>query len=87
MPDASCSRHPAHPSREHSAGERRPAAWRSIGTLLASGLEWQLLGFAISFAVIAAFWRVNHRIMSGLRAVSPGTIVANLAVLRYLSDA
>ena len=61
-----------------------PAAWQSLGTLLASGLEWQLLGFAISFAVIAAFWRVNHRLMSGFRAVSPGTIVANLVAIGFV---
>ena len=49
-----------------------PAAsdWSSLAALLDSGLEWQLLGFAISFVVIAAFWRVNHRIVAGFRALS-----------------
>jgi uncharacterized membrane protein len=45
--------------------------WTSLPALLASGLEWQLFGFAGSFAVIAVFWRVNHRIVSGFHAVTP----------------
>lgn len=63
-----------------------PAAadWESLATLLASGLEWQFFGFAISFAVIAVFWRVNHRIVAQFRAVSPGTIAANLVAAAFV---
>ena len=60
------------------------ADWTSLSALLASGLEWQLLGFAISFAVIAVFWRVNHRIVAGFRALSPGTITANLVAIAFV---
>jgi uncharacterized membrane protein len=63
-----------------------PAAsdWSSLATLLDSGLEWQLLGFAISFVVIAAFWRVNHRIVAGFRGLSSATIVANLVATAFV---
>lgn len=57
------------------------SAWADPITLLASGLAWQLLGFAISFAVIAVFWRVNHRIVAGLVGVSSGVLTANLVAL------
>ena len=60
------------------------ADWRDLGTLLASGLEWQLLGFAVSFIVIAVFWRVNHRIVAQFRAVSPGTVTANLVAIAFV---
>ena len=53
------------------------SAWADPITLLASGLAWQLLGFAISFAVIAVFWRVNHRIVAGLVGVSSGAYVGS----------
>jgi uncharacterized membrane protein len=63
-----------------------PAAadWVSLEMLLSSGLGWQLLGFAISFAVIAVFWRVNHRIVAGFRALSSGVIVANLVAISFV---
>jgi uncharacterized membrane protein len=62
----------------------RAADWTSLPALLGSGLEWQLLGFAISFVVIAVFWRVNHRIVAGFRALSPGTITANLVGIAFV---
>ncbi|WP_173923713.1 TMEM175 family protein [Agromyces sp. Marseille-P2726] len=58
--------------------------WASLSTLLGTGLEWQLLGFAISFVVIAIFWRVNHRIIALFRAISPGTIAANLVATAFV---
>ena len=61
-----------------------PADWVDPAALLAGGLGWQLLGFAISFAVTAVFWRTNHRIISELRAVSPGVIVANLVAIAFV---
>ena len=60
------------------------ADWASLETLLGSGLGWQLLGFAISFAVIAVFWRVNHRIVAGFRALTPATIIANLVAIAFV---
>jgi TMEM175 potassium channel family protein len=58
--------------------------WKSLGAFLGSGVGWQLMGFAISFVVIAVFWRVNHRIVAGFRALSPGTIVANLVAIAFV---
>lgn len=58
--------------------------WTSLATLMESGLEWQLLGFAISFIVIAVFWRVNHRLVAGFRALSSGAIVANLVAIAFV---
>ena len=60
------------------------ADWVTLDALLSSGLGWQLLGFAISFAVIAVFWRVNHRIVAGFSALTPGTIVANLIAIAFV---
>lgn len=60
------------------------AAWQSLSTLLASGLGWQLLGFGISFAVIAVFWRANHRIVAGFNAITPATITANLVAIAFV---
>lgn len=53
-------------------------AWRSIGTLLGSGLGDQLLGFVISFVVIAAFWKGNADVMSQFRALDGAAITMNL---------
>lgn len=58
--------------------------WTSLDALLGSGLGWQLLGFAISFTVIAVFWRVNHRIVALFRAVTPAIIVANLVATAFV---
>ena len=60
------------------------ADWASLETLLGSGLGWQLLGFAISFAVIAVFWRVNHRIVARFSALTPATIIANLVAIAFV---
>lgn len=62
----------------------RPADWTSLSKLLGSGLEWQFFGFVVSFIVIAVFWRVNHRIVAGFRALSQGTIVANLVAIAFV---
>ena len=62
----------------------KAADWTSLSALLGSGLEWQLFGFAISFVVIAVFWRVNHRIVAEFRALSPGTITANLVAIAFV---
>jgi uncharacterized membrane protein len=60
------------------------ADWASLETLLGSGLGWQLLGFAVSFAVIAVFWRVNHRIVARFSALTPATIIANLVAIAFV---
>lgn len=58
--------------------------WADPGTLLGSGLGTQLVGFAISFIVIAVFWRVNHRLVAGFRALSPGVMAANLVAIAFV---
>ena len=55
-------------------------SWRSLGALFGSGLGDQLVAFAISFAVITGFWRTNHRVIAGFRALDPVT----LRMLLYL---
>lgn len=60
------------------------SAWSEPWTWLASGLGWQLFGFLISFAVIAVFWRTNHRLSSGFKAMSPGTMTANIVALAFV---
>lgn len=60
------------------------SAWRDPWTWLASGLGWQLLGFVISFVVIAVFWRTNHRLSSGFSGMSPGTMTANIVALAFV---
>ncbi|MBO1900428.1 DUF1211 domain-containing protein [Leucobacter weissii] len=54
-------------------------AWRSLSTLLHAGLGSHLLGFAISFIVIAVFWRNNTALLSRFRGLDGPVIAANLA--------
>lgn len=49
-------------------------AWQSLGALLSTGLGDQLTAFAISFAVVAGFWRTNHRVISTFRALDTTTL-------------
>ncbi|WP_210418407.1 TMEM175 family protein [Agromyces intestinalis] len=59
-----------------------PAAdWANPVRWVTSGLGWQLFGFAVSFAVIAVFWRVNHRIGSEFTGFTSRTITANIVSL------
>lgn len=49
-------------------------AWASLGALLNTGLGDQLLAFVISFAVVAGFWRTNHRVIATFQALDPVTL-------------
>jgi uncharacterized membrane protein len=60
------------------------SAWDDLWTWLAGGLGWQLFGFFVSFAVIAVFWRTNHRLSSGFSAVSGATLTANIVALGFI---
>lgn len=53
-------------------------AWSSLSALLDHGLGTNLLGFAISFVVIAAFWRRNTELLSRFSAIDQAVITANL---------
>lgn len=55
-----------------------PAAWSDPATLLASGLGWQLMGFLISFVVIAVFWRHNTLLLARFSAIDGSIIFTNL---------
>lgn len=49
-------------------------AWQSLSSLLGSGLGDQLLAFVISFAVVAGFWRSNHRLIATFNALDGPTL-------------
>ncbi|MGJ0203400.1 TMEM175 family protein [Leucobacter sp. gxy201] len=56
-----------------------PAAeWTDLATLLSGGLGSQLLGFVISFIVIAIFWRANTSVLAKFRAFDSAVIASNL---------
>ncbi len=54
-------------------------AWRSWDALTGTGLGTQLFGFALSFVVIALFWRVSVNQMRGLVGTDGPTTAASLA--------
>jgi len=53
-------------------------AWTSLSALGESGVPSQAMGFALSFTVIAVFWRVNVRLIRRLRGLDGPTIAVNL---------
>ena len=53
-------------------------AWTSLTALGESGVPTQAFGFALSFAVIAVFWRVNVRLIRRLRGLDGVTLAINL---------
>lgn len=53
-------------------------AWTSLQALGESSVPAQTLGFALSFTVIAVFWRVNVRLIRRLRGLDGVTISINL---------
>lgn len=59
-------------------------SWRSIHALLDHGLGSQLLGFAISFIVIAVFWRTNTRLVARFKGMDTAVIAANLVITFFI---
>ncbi|MGO1506978.1 MAG: TMEM175 family protein [Microbacteriaceae bacterium] len=53
-------------------------AWESLDALIASGVGTQLLGFALSFVVIAVVWRANVRLMRRLSGMDGPVTALNL---------
>lgn len=49
-------------------------AWQNLSSLLGSGLGDQLVAFVISFAVVAGFWRGNHRLIGSFNALDGPTL-------------
>ena len=60
------------------------SSWVSISTLLDSRLQSQLLGFLLSFVVIAVFWRVNFRLMGSVTLMSPRLISWNIVAAFFV---
>lgn len=59
-------------------------AWTSINALMDSGLGNQLTCFAISFVVIAAFWRSNAQLLGRFRAMDSTLITSNLVTVAFV---
>src|SRR5699024_2683904 len=58
-----------------------PQSWGSIDDLIDAGVGPQLLGFALSFTVIALFWRANVRVSRALVGMDGPTTAANLVAV------
>ena len=57
-----------------------PAVWSDLGSLN-EALGSPFVAFAISFAVIANFWPVHHRMIASFAAIDYPVIVANLGLI------
>jgi uncharacterized membrane protein len=58
--------------------------WRSVSALLGGPVGNQLTGFAISFVVIAGFWRLNHRVIAGFRALDAVTVQVGIMLAGFV---
>lgn len=54
-------------------------AWRSVTALFSGGFGAQLLGFLISFVVIAIFWKTNYDMLGQFSGMNSAVIIANIA--------
>lgn len=59
-------------------------AWRSLPALMDSSFPAQLGTFAISFAVIGLFWRINVHLVQRLREMDAVTITVNLVAAGFV---
>ncbi|WP_300266745.1 TMEM175 family protein [Microbacterium sp.] len=59
-------------------------AWQDLSSLLATGVLHQLGGFALSFIVIAVFWRINVKLVQRISAMDAATTAANLAAAAFV---
>ncbi|MBM7366575.1 TMEM175 family protein [Gordonia hydrophobica] len=55
-----------------------PEAWRDLHALLSSDVLGQLVGFFLSFAVIALFWRVSVRCLRAMTGLDGPTTAISL---------
>lgn len=58
-----------------------PEQWADLGGTLASGFGTQLVGFLISFVVIAVFWRTNVGIVQRLSALDGPALTWNIVLV------
>ncbi|GAA3676471.1 hypothetical protein GCM10023081_13460 [Arthrobacter ginkgonis] len=59
-------------------------SWASLSALLNSHLPSQLLGFTLSFVVIAVYWRVNFRVIGSMALMSHRLIVWNIVAVFFI---
>lgn len=59
-------------------------AWRSLPALLQSGFGNQLLGFALSFIVIALFWRLNYRLIGTMNGMTQRIVISNIVCVFFI---
>ncbi len=60
------------------------SAWRSGSALLHSALPSELIGFVLSFVVIAVFWRENYLLVSSLKAMDSVVIASNIVCAFFI---
>lgn len=58
-----------------------PDEWSNIGTLLSGSFGTQLLGFVISFVVIAVFWKVNFDLIRQFTGMNGKVVIANVVTV------
>jgi uncharacterized membrane protein len=59
-------------------------AWRSVHALLQSGVGNQLIGFALSFVVIALFWRLNYRLIGTMNGMTQRIVISNIVCVFFI---
>jgi uncharacterized membrane protein len=59
-------------------------AWRSIRSLLDSSVGPELFAFALSFAVIAVFWRLNYRLIGTMSGMTPRIVFSNIVCTFFI---
>jgi uncharacterized membrane protein len=59
-------------------------AWQSVHTLLQSGFGNQIIGFTLSFVVIAQFWRVNYRLIGTMNGMTQRIIISNIVCVFFI---
>jgi len=62
----------------------RPADWTDLAALADSGLPTQLIGFTLSFVVIATFWRLNFRLVRTMSGMTSAVLTANLVCTFFI---
>ncbi|MFH5822983.1 TMEM175 family protein [Georgenia sp. AZ-5] len=68
----------------HNVDVPLPEEWLDPGTLVRAGVLHQLGGFALSFVVIAAFWRMNVHLVKRISAMDPAVTAANLLAAAFV---
>jgi uncharacterized membrane protein len=61
-----------------------PDAWTSWHALW-DAVGYQVIAFAISFALVGAYWWGNHRFVGSLETLSPNLIIANVVMLGFVA--